>query len=90
MAEQRSDRLQLRISPHQRMVIQSAAEASQETVTDYVIRHAVSAAKNDLADRRYFALDEAAWAEFQALLDRPPVRKPALEELFAQAEPWAD
>ena len=90
MAESRSDRLQLRVSPHQRLVIQRAAKASHETLTDYVVRHAVSAAKNDLADRRYFELDEAAWTEFQALLDRPAVHRPALDELFAQPEPWAD
>jgi uncharacterized protein (DUF1778 family) len=72
------------------MVIQRAAEASHETVTDYVVRHAVSAAKNDLADRRYFALDDAAWTEFHALLDRPRARKPELDRLFAQPEPWAD
>ena len=90
MAEPRSDRLQLRVSPRQRMVIQRAAEASHETLTDYVVRHAVAAAKDDLADRRYFALDDAAWTEFQALLDRPAVHKPALNKLFAQPEPWAD
>lgn len=88
MTEARSDRLQLRISPQQRAVIQLAAEASHETVTDYVVRHAVSAAKNDLADRRFFAIDDTAWAELTALLDRPPVRKPTLERLFSEPEPW--
>jgi uncharacterized protein (DUF1778 family) len=72
------------------MVIQRAAEAAHETVTDYVVRHAVSAAKNDLADRRFFALDDAAWTEFQALLDRPPVPKPELDKLFSEPAPWAD
>lgn len=72
------------------MVIQRAAEASHEPVTDCVVRHAVSAAKNDLADRRYFTLDDAAWSELQTLLDQPAVRKPTLEDLFAQPEPWAD
>lgn len=90
VSESRSDRLQLRVSPQQRLVIKHAAEASHETVTDYVVRQAVSAAKNDLADRRYFALDDAAWAEFLTLLDRPPPHKPELETLFAQPERWAD
>jgi len=91
MAEPRSDRPQLRVSPHERTVIQrvAEAEASRDTVTDYVVRHAVSAANSDLADRRHFALDDAAWAELQTLLERPAVRKPALQELFAQPEPWA-
>jgi uncharacterized protein (DUF1778 family) len=89
MVEPRSDRLQLRVSAQQHAIIQLAADASHQTVTDYVVRHAVSAAKNDLADRRFFALD-GAWDQFQALLDRPVVRKPELEKLFSGPEPWAD
>ncbi len=88
MSEPRSDRLQLRVSPQQRAVIQRAAETAHETLTDYVVRHAVSAAKNDLADRRFFAVDDIAWGEFMALLDRPPAQKPKLERLFSETELW--
>jgi len=90
MGETRSDRLQLRVTPQQREVIESAAQSQHETITDYVVRHAVSAAKEDLADRRYFTIDDAAWAEFNALLERPPVHKPRLEKLLAQPAPWRD
>jgi uncharacterized protein (DUF1778 family) len=37
-----------------------------------------------LADRRMFAIDDAAWGEFLAVLDRPVSHKPRLEELFAE------
>jgi uncharacterized protein (DUF1778 family) len=90
MPEPRSDRLQLRVTPQQREVIASAAESQDETITDYVVRHAVRAAKEDLADRRYFAVDDAAWVEFNALLERPPVHRPRLEKLMAQPAPWLD
>ena len=90
MGEIRSDRLQLRVTPQQREVIESAAASQQETITDYVVRHAVSAAKEDLADRRYFTVDDAAWKEFNALLERPPVYKPRLSKLLAQPAPWRD
>ena len=90
MSEPRSDRLQLRVTPQQREVIEAAAKSRQETITDYVVRHAVSAAKDDLADRRYFLIDDAAWSEFNALLERPPVRKPRIEKLLAQPVPWRD
>ena len=43
----------------------------------------VEAAQDDLADRRAFALDDAAWVELQDLLDRPPVVKPELAELLS-------
>lgn len=88
VSEPRSDRLQLRVSPQQREVIASAAASLHETITDYVVRHAVRAAKEDLADRRYFAIDDAAWVEFNALLERAPVHKHRLEELLAQPAPW--
>jgi uncharacterized protein (DUF1778 family) len=88
--EARSDRLQLRVTPQQREVIEYAAASRQETITDYVIRHAVSAAQEDLADRRYFALDDAAWSAFHALLARPAVSKPHLQQLLAQPAPWHD
>jgi uncharacterized protein (DUF1778 family) len=90
MSEPRSDRLQLRVTSQQREVIESAAKSQQETITDYVVRHAVAAAKEDLADRRYFLIDDAAWVEFNALLERPPVRKPRLDKLLAQPAPWRD
>jgi uncharacterized protein (DUF1778 family) len=54
------------------------------------VTHRQRAAKEDLADRRYFAIDDAAWAEFNALLNRPPVFKPSLERLLAKPTPWRD
>ena len=41
------------------------------------------AAEADLADRRVFVLDDAAWTDLQALLDRPPSPKPELARLLA-------
>jgi uncharacterized protein (DUF1778 family) len=73
MGEIRSGRLQLRVTPQQWEIIESPAGSQHETITDYVVRHAVSAAKEDWADRRYFTVDDAAWVEFSAPLERPPV-----------------
>ena len=36
-----------------------------------------------LVDRRLFVLDDAAWTEFLAVLDRPIAHKLRLEKLFA-------
>jgi uncharacterized protein (DUF1778 family) len=38
-----------------------------------------------LADRRVFHLDDAAWAEFLEVLDRPVSHKRRLRELFTEA-----
>jgi uncharacterized protein (DUF1778 family) len=90
MSETRSDRFQLRVTPQQREIIQSAAESQHETIMDYVVRYAVSAGKEDLADSRYFTVDDAAWLEFNAHLERPPVYKPRLAKLLAQPAFWRD
>jgi uncharacterized protein (DUF1778 family) len=90
VSETRSERLQLRVSPAQRQILMAAAEAQQQTLTDYVVSHAVQAAKEDLADRRFFGIDGVAWAEFKELLKRPAQPKPKLERLLSQPRPWVD
>lgn len=41
-----------------------------------------------LADRRVFRLDDTAWAEFSAILDRPAQRVPKLAMLLRKRAPW--
>ena len=41
-------------------------------------------ARDVLADRRLFLLDDAAWTQFNALLDRPVTHRPRLERLFTE------
>jgi len=53
--------------------------ASGRTVTA-----ALAHARDVLADRRLFVLDDAAWTQFVAILDRPVSHKPRLEKLFAE------
>lgn len=47
-------------------------------------------ARDTLADRLTFFLVDAAWAEFQAILDRPVQDKPALAKLFAEPSIFTD
>lgn len=74
-------RWSLRVTPAQDAVVRRLLEATGESLNEYVVRHVVEAAEIDLADRRVFVADDAAWAELQALLDRPPTYKPALAKL---------
>jgi uncharacterized protein (DUF1778 family) len=80
--ETKTSRWTLRVTPAQDAVVRRVLDATGESLNDYVVRHAVEAAHEDLADRRVFALDDAAWDELQHLLDRPPVSKPELAELL--------
>jgi uncharacterized protein (DUF1778 family) len=64
-------------------VVRRVLDVTGESLNEYVVRHAVQAAETDLADRRVFVLDDPAWTELQALLDRPPSPKPELARLLA-------
>jgi uncharacterized protein (DUF1778 family) len=68
----KTERLNLRLTPAQDAVLRTAAEARGESTSDYVLRHAVEAAESDLADRRVFVVDDAAWNELQALVSAQP------------------
>lgn len=81
----KTERLSLRLTPKQDIVLRRAAEARGESTSDYVLRHAVEAAELDLADRRVFALDEAAWNELQSLLSTAPAQlPPAMTRLLSE------
>ena len=78
----KSNRWTLRVTSAQDAVVRRVLETTGESLNEYVVRHAVEAAETDLADRRVFAVDDAAWSEFEALLSRPPTHKPRLAKLL--------
>lgn len=78
----KSDRLELRASPRQTAVIRQAAEATEKTVSSFVLDAAYMDAQRILADRRLFSLDADRWQRFAEILDRPAVDKPRLRELM--------
>jgi len=81
--ETKSDRWNLRVTPSQDAAVRRVLATTGESLNDYVVRRAVEAAHNDLADRRVFVLDDEAWTELHAVLDRPSVAKPGLHRLLA-------
>ena len=68
----KSERLNLRLTPAQDVVLRTAADARGESTSDYVLRHAVEAAEMDLADRRVFVVDDTAWTELRLLISAQP------------------
>lgn len=80
----KSERFAVRLTPEQDALIRHAAEVEGTDLTTFTVSATVAHARDVLADRRHFLLDDAAWTEFNALLDRPVVYKPALAELFAK------
>jgi len=88
-ATRRKDaRIAMRLTPNQDALIRDAASATGQSLTEFVTTAAVARAEDTLADRRVFRLDDAAWSEFNAILDRPAQRLPELAKLLAEPAPW--
>lgn len=81
----RTEKLDLRLTPSAKRVLQTAASASRRSVSEFVLESALARAEETLPDRRRFGLDAEHWAAFQAALDAPPRRLPRLGKLLREA-----
>jgi uncharacterized protein (DUF1778 family) len=80
----KDERMAVRLTTEQDALIRHAAESEGTNVTEFVVQAAYARARDVLADRRLFQLDDAAWNEFLAVLDRPVQYKQRLSKLFAE------
>jgi uncharacterized protein (DUF1778 family) len=87
-AETRSERVDVRMTPSAKRMLQQAAIVSHKTLTEFLIDSGIHAAQDTLADRRLFVLDEEQWREFNAALDAPPADNPRLRALLARKPAW--
>ena len=71
-AKPKAERIDLRVSITAKALLQRAAAARQQSVSEFVLDSAQTAAFEALADRREFILDKKQWAAFLAALDAPP------------------
>lgn len=70
VATKKDDRLELRLEPQRRQLLDEAAQASGMSTSAFVLAHATEAAREVLADRTTFVLPADRWEEFVRLLDR--------------------
>src|ERR1700674_722392 len=80
----RSEKLDLRLTPDAKVALQTAAAASNRSVSEFVLESALARADEALADRRRFGLNASQWKEFMAALDAPPRPLPRLERLLKE------
>ena len=64
----RTEKLDLRLTPSAKRVLQTAASASRRTVSEFVLESALARAEETLPDRRRFGLDAERWSAFLAAL----------------------
>lgn len=80
----KTERFAVRLTSEQDALIRRAAEVEGTDLTNFTVTATLAHARDVLADRRLFAIDDAAWTEFLAVLDRPVSPSPRLEKLFAE------
>ncbi|MCA0323936.1 MAG: DUF1778 domain-containing protein [Actinobacteria bacterium] len=68
-------------------MIRDAAAATGESLTEFVTTAAVTRAEDTLAGRSVFRLGDAAWSEFNAILDRPAQRIPSWRDCLTSPPP---
>lgn len=78
----RTERIDVRVSAPVKRLLQDAARACHQNVSEFLLDASRTAATQALADRRQFVLDEALRAAFQKALDRPVQHKPRLQKLL--------
>lgn len=83
-ATPRSEKLDLRLTPAAKRMLQQAALAAHRSVSEFVLESALARAEETLPDRREFNLDAGQWAAFQAALDAPPRQTPRLARLLTK------
>ena len=70
-AQRKNDRLELRLEPARRQLLDRAAHAVGLSTSAFVLEQATLAAQQTLADRTVFVLSDEEWEAFIELLDRP-------------------
>jgi uncharacterized protein (DUF1778 family) len=78
----RSEKLDLRLTPAAKQKLKSAAAAAQRSVSDFVLESALIRADETLADRQRFGLDSDRWTAFMEALDASPRHHVRMERLL--------
>jgi len=78
----KSERIDVRVSPPIKKLLQDAARTCHKSVSEFLLDAGITAANQALADRRRFELDATQWEAFQQALERPVQKKPRLAKLM--------
>lgn len=79
----RSEKLDLRLTPGAKRILQAAAEAEHKSMTEFVLDCALAAASDVLAEQRSIRLDAEQWRAFMEALDSPPREHSRLKRLLS-------
>lgn len=87
MSETKNQRVHLRVAASDDELFRSAAAATHESLSEFLVESGRERAERVLADRTRFTLSASEWRTFTAALDRPAQAIPAVVELFRRPRP---
>ena len=79
----RTERVQMRIDPAAKSLLERAAALSNTTVSAFVVGHALEAASQLIRERERFVISDRDWSLFFDALADPPEPNAALRGAFA-------
>jgi uncharacterized protein (DUF1778 family) len=82
--ETRNEKLDLRLTPSAKRVLQTAALAANKSVSEFVVESALARAEETLPDRQRFGLTADQWKAFQDALAAPPRPARRLSKLLKE------
>lgn len=86
----KNQRLNVRVTNRQEQLIRRAAEATDRSMTDFILQSVSIEAERILAGRRWFVASEEQWEEFNQLLELPLPSKSKLTRLTQRESPFAN
>ncbi len=84
MINKRTDRIDLRVRPEAKEVLQAAAMLRHKNVSEFILDSALGVADEVLAERRHFGLNVEQWEALLQALDAPPRPLPRIEKLMQE------
>jgi uncharacterized protein (DUF1778 family) len=80
----------VRVSERERELLEAAAEQSRTNLSDFIRRKAVEAAEMELLHQDRVTIAAVDWKKFEAWVDSPPKKIPALAKLAKSRPAWRD
>ena len=80
--------LSVRVNLDERALLEEAAEQAHTNLSDFIRRKALEAAETDVLNRTVVTIPAKDWASFEAWLERPAEKIPALEQLMSRIPTW--
>ena len=82
MAVKKMDRIDLRISPEDKRILEMAATSKRVSLSSYILSLALQGAEAELERANTIRVTMEGWTQLMGMLDNPPEPSEDLKKLF--------